>query len=265
MIQLAGELRRREIARTVESYFDEEPSKCWAKSCAVPGSLQWDRMSKIRAQLLDLLARWSNCSEIVLGAWTTNRFKEVSCHSTQCVLSVRCGHPREGHSQECGSACGIKCEHEGCDQIELPRFELVDIGETSPRSCEGRAYPPDVVTINPVRQFEDLSLLRQLEPPLPNPYLTWERCDGASTSSEETDPKNGDGGGPPNQPSDPPDGGDPPEQPPDPPRCAEPAVSVQERVIRIELTSKYGAYHEATTTIPTIKTSAETSIPRTPQ
>eukprot|EP00971_Amphidinium_carterae_P271679 5390879-Amphidinium_carterae.2 len=26
-------------------------------------------------------------------------------------------HPREGQCQECGSAKGIACEHEGCDQV----------------------------------------------------------------------------------------------------------------------------------------------------
>eukprot|EP00971_Amphidinium_carterae_P122841 2431650-Amphidinium_carterae.1 len=31
------EARRRGVARAIESYSDEQPTKCWAKSCAVPG------------------------------------------------------------------------------------------------------------------------------------------------------------------------------------------------------------------------------------
>eukprot|EP00971_Amphidinium_carterae_P029548 581501-Amphidinium_carterae.2 len=40
----------------------------------------------------------------------------------------------------------------------------VDIGETSPSSCEGRACPPNVETMNRVKQFEDLGLLVSFDP-----------------------------------------------------------------------------------------------------
>eukprot|EP00971_Amphidinium_carterae_P074491 1472067-Amphidinium_carterae.1 len=74
--------------------------------------------------------------------------------------------------------------------------------------------------VQALAKFEDLSLLRQLEAPLtppPNPFLMWERHDGATTSSEERKPEEDDGGDPTDQPPDAPEGGDPPDQTPDPP------------------------------------------------
>eukprot|EP00971_Amphidinium_carterae_P289693 5752314-Amphidinium_carterae.1 len=72
-------------------------------------------------------------------------------------------------------------------------FTHIDVGEFKAANLEGRAYPPAVDTINPVTQFEDMSTMRAIEPPmaaLPNPLLTWERRDGESTTSEELDSDN---------------------------------------------------------------------------
>eukprot|EP00971_Amphidinium_carterae_P027355 538881-Amphidinium_carterae.1 len=72
-------------------------------------------------------------------------------------------------------------------------FTHVDVGEFNAESRRGRAYPPPVDTINPVTQFEDISTMRTIEPPmeaLQNPLLTWERRDGESTTSEEVDSDN---------------------------------------------------------------------------
>eukprot|EP00971_Amphidinium_carterae_P102717 2033156-Amphidinium_carterae.3 len=67
-------------------------------------------------------------------------------------------------------------------------FAHVDVGESNAEWTRGRAYPPQVETINPVAQREDMTLMRELEPPLeaqPNPLLIWERQDGGTTTSEE--------------------------------------------------------------------------------
>eukprot|EP00971_Amphidinium_carterae_P005313 106032-Amphidinium_carterae.1 len=67
-------------------------------------------------------------------------------------------------------------------------FTHVDVGEFNAENRRGRAYPPPVDTINPVAQFEDMSTMRTIEPPmeaLQNPLLTWERRDGETTTSEE--------------------------------------------------------------------------------
>eukprot|EP00971_Amphidinium_carterae_P250625 4975415-Amphidinium_carterae.2 len=75
-----------------------------------------------------------------------------------------------------------------------------------------------------------MTLMRQLEAPLtplPNPLLTWKRHDGVSTSSEEIDS---------DQHQD-----HPPDDPPDASGTStEPPVSVQQRVVHIELVSKWG-------------------------
>eukprot|EP00971_Amphidinium_carterae_P327049 6458193-Amphidinium_carterae.2 len=69
-------------------------------------------------------------------------------------------------------------------------FLHVDVGEYDQERTKGRAYPPQVMTINYTPRREDMTLMRELEPPLeapPNPLLIWERYDGGETSSEERD------------------------------------------------------------------------------
>eukprot|EP00971_Amphidinium_carterae_P160219 3176087-Amphidinium_carterae.1 len=67
-------------------------------------------------------------------------------------------------------------------------FTHVDVGDFHADNIRGRAYHPAVETINPVPQFEDMSTLRNKEPPLespPHPLLIWERRDGGETTTSE--------------------------------------------------------------------------------
>eukprot|EP00971_Amphidinium_carterae_P182710 3625667-Amphidinium_carterae.8 len=57
-----------EIARTVDSYFDDEPTKCWAKSCAVPGTSRYacqnEHLQQSGAQqTVDLATRRNVCCQ----------------------------------------------------------------------------------------------------------------------------------------------------------------------------------------------------------
>eukprot|EP00971_Amphidinium_carterae_P335801 6471832-Amphidinium_carterae.1 len=72
-------------------------------------------------------------------------------------------------------------------------FTHVDVGDHNEDNRRGRAYPPEVDTINAFTVFEDLSLLRNKEPPShspPNPLLPWERRDGGETTTTEEDSLN---------------------------------------------------------------------------
>eukprot|EP00971_Amphidinium_carterae_P042203 829406-Amphidinium_carterae.1 len=57
-------------------------------------------------------------------------------------------------------------------------FTHVDVGDFNEDNRRGRAYPPNVDTINSYNVFEDMSNLRNREPPIyppPHPLLPWER------------------------------------------------------------------------------------------
>eukprot|EP00971_Amphidinium_carterae_P039919 783569-Amphidinium_carterae.1 len=67
-------------------------------------------------------------------------------------------------------------------------FTHVDVGEQDAEPARGRAYPPQVETINPTDRQEDMTIMREMEPPMdgqPNPLLVWARKDRGTTSSEE--------------------------------------------------------------------------------
>eukprot|EP00971_Amphidinium_carterae_P111718 2212594-Amphidinium_carterae.1 len=58
-------------------------------------------------------------------------------------------------------------------------FTHVDVGDFNEDNRRGRAYPPNVDTINSSEVFEDLSIMRSREPPIyppPHPLLPWERA-----------------------------------------------------------------------------------------
>eukprot|EP00971_Amphidinium_carterae_P088925 1759918-Amphidinium_carterae.1 len=69
-------------------------------------------------------------------------------------------------------------------------FTHVDVGDFNADNLRGRAYPPVVDIINPVSTFEDMSAMRNIEPPMEapvNPLLVWERRDGGVTTTSEED------------------------------------------------------------------------------
>eukprot|EP00971_Amphidinium_carterae_P321931 6399420-Amphidinium_carterae.1 len=58
-------------------------------------------------------------------------------------------------------------------------FTHVDVGDFNEDNRRGRAYPPNVETINSSEVFEDMSIMRSREPPIyppPHPLLPWERA-----------------------------------------------------------------------------------------
>eukprot|EP00971_Amphidinium_carterae_P219249 4352281-Amphidinium_carterae.1 len=111
--------------------------------------------------------------------------------------AVRRSDSGSSHDSVCQTLCPIDTEYDrirtNVSEVAMvsrgtSAFTHVDVGEFNAESRRGRAYPPPVETINPTPQFEDMTLMRELEPPMeaqPNPLLIWERRDGGSTTSEE--------------------------------------------------------------------------------